>query len=81
MVYFDNVSLTSQKPCQYNNKFDCSETNVYTIPQDALNEFYAFTSEQPKIFKMWSCENVCDALHYLWAISVQDLTQNYIDKL
>ena len=22
----------------YNNKFDCSETNGYNIPQDALNE-------------------------------------------
>ena len=70
MVYFDNVSLKSQKPCQYNNKFDCSETNVYTIPQDALDEIYAFTSEQPKRFKLWSCENVCAALRYLWAISV-----------
>ena len=37
-VYFDNVTLTSQKPCQYNNKFDCSETNGYNIPQDAINE-------------------------------------------
>ena len=33
-VYFDNVTLlshnwmlTSQKPCQYNNKFGCSDTN------------------------------------------------------
>ena len=44
-VYFDNVTLTShnvmlmsQKPFQYNNKFDCSETNGYNIPQDAINE-------------------------------------------
>ena len=44
-VYFDNVKLKSlhvtqmsQKPSQYNNKFDCSETNDYNIPQDALNE-------------------------------------------
>ena len=34
-VYFDNVALTSQKLCQRNNKFDCSETNGY-IPQDAI---------------------------------------------
>ena len=44
-VYFDNVTLTlhnmtrtSQKPCQYHNKFDCSKTNGYDIPQDAINE-------------------------------------------
>ena len=33
-----NMMLTSQKPCQYNNKFDCSETNGYNIPQDAIND-------------------------------------------
>ena len=33
-----NLTLTSQKPCQYNNMFDCSETNGYKIPPDALNE-------------------------------------------
>ena len=39
-IYFDNVTLTvynvtltSQTPCQCNNKFDCSETNGYNIPQ------------------------------------------------
>ena len=44
-VYFDNltvtsynITLTSQKPCQYNNKFDCNETNDCNIPQDAINE-------------------------------------------
>ena len=46
-VYFEsvtltshNVMLTSQKPCQYNNKFDSSETNGFNIPQDAINEVY-----------------------------------------
>ena len=29
---FDNVTLTSQKSCQHNNKFDCSETNGCNIP-------------------------------------------------
>ena len=30
------------------------------------NEKHAFfTSEQPKRFKLWSCQKVCDALHYL----------------
>ena len=24
-----------------------------------------FTSEDPKRFKLWSCQKVCDALHYL----------------
>ena len=24
-----------------------------------------FTSEQPKRFKLWSCQKTCDALHYL----------------
>ena len=44
-VYFDNVTLTShnvamasQRPCQNNNKFNCSETNGYSIPQNAINE-------------------------------------------
>ena len=40
-VYFDIV--TSQKPCQYNNKFDCSKTNGYNIPQDVINEVYVFS--------------------------------------
>ena len=35
-VYFDNVTLTSQKPCQHNNKFDCSTKKGYNIPQDAI---------------------------------------------
>ena len=42
-VYFDIVTLTlydvtptSQKPCKYNNKLDCSENN----PQDAKNELF-----------------------------------------
>ena len=30
---FRNVRLTSQKPCQHNNKFDSSETNGFNIPQ------------------------------------------------
>ena len=24
-----------------------------------------FTSEQPKRYKLWSCQKMCDALHYL----------------
>ena len=48
-VYFDYVMLTShyvmvtsQKPFQCNDKFDCSETNGYNIRHDALNEVYVF---------------------------------------
>ena len=33
MVYFVEVTLTSQKPCQHNNKCDCSKTNGHNIPQ------------------------------------------------
>ena len=30
------------------------------------NKFYAFfTSEQPKRYKVWSCQKMCDALHYI----------------
>ena len=28
-TYFDNMILTSQKPCQHNNKCDCSKTNGF----------------------------------------------------
>ena len=32
----------------------------------ALNDKNAFfTSEQPKRYKLWSCQKICDALHYL----------------
>ena len=37
-----NVTLTSQKPCQNNNKFDCSETNGYNNPHDVINEVKFF---------------------------------------
>ena len=26
---------------------------------------FFFTSEQPKRYKLWSCQKMCDALHYL----------------
>ena len=32
----------------------------------ACNEKHAFvSSEQPRRFKLWSCQKVCDDLHYL----------------
>ena len=37
------MMLTSQKPCQYNNKFDCSEIDGYNIPKDAINEVKVFS--------------------------------------
>ena len=24
-----------------------------------------FTSEQPELYELWSCQKVCDGLHYL----------------
>ena len=42
-VYFHNVTLTSQKPCQYNNKFNCSETNGHNLPQEAIQVFFHYS--------------------------------------
>ena len=33
--------------------FACNDKNAF------------FTSEQPKRYKLWSCQKMCDALHYL----------------
>ena len=49
---FDNVTLTShsvtsQKSCQYNYMFDCSKTNGYNVPQDAVNEVRVFLIKYP----------------------------------
>ena len=30
-----------------------------------INKIALFTFEQPKQYKLWSCQNMCDALHYL----------------
>ena len=29
------------------------------------DKIHCFTSEQPKRYKLWSCQKICDALHYL----------------
>ena len=29
------------------------------------NNAFAFTSEQLKLYKLWSCQKMCDAFHYL----------------
>ena len=38
------------------------EGSLYLACNDK-NSF--FTSEQPKRYKLWSCQKMCDALHYL----------------
>ena len=35
------------------------------LPCNEEKRAFYFTSEQPKMFKLWSCQKVCDALHYL----------------
>ena len=51
-------------------------------PYIACNERQAFfTSEDTKRYKLWSCQNVCEALIYLWIIFILDLALSYTDKL
>ena len=40
------------------------EGSLYLACNDK-NAFFFFTSEQPKRYKLWSCQKMCDALHYL----------------
>ena len=39
------------------------EGSLYLACNDKKSPF--FTSEQPKRYKLWSCQKMCDALHYL----------------
>ena len=39
-----------------------------------------FTSEKPKQYHAWSCQNVCDALTFLLDSILFVLTQSCIDK-
>ena len=32
--------------------------------KDLISNFYFFTSEDTKRYKLWSCQNVCEALIY-----------------
>ena len=51
-------------------------------PLIVCNERQAFfTSEDTKRYKLWSCQNVCEALIYLWIIFILDLSLSYTDKL
>ena len=51
-------------------------------PYIACNERQAFfTSEDPKRYKLWSCQNVCEALIYLLDNIYIRFGTNYTDKL
>ena len=39
-----------------------------------------FTSEKPKKYHPWSCQNVCDALTFCWTTFLFDLAPSSIDK-
>ena len=54
------------------------EVSLYLACNDR-NAF--FTSEQPKRYKFWSCQKMCDALHYLLDNIFIRFVSNYIDKL
>ena len=47
----------------------CSDRNAF------------FTSEKPKKYNAWSCQNVCDALTFCWTTFLFDFTPSSIDKL
>ena len=40
-----------------------------------------FTSTDHRRYKLWSCQNVCDALSYFWILFTSDLVMNYTDKM
>ena len=46
----------------------CSDRNAF------------FTSEKPKKYHAWSCQNVCDALTFCWTTFLFDLAPSSIDK-
>ena len=51
-------------------------------PYIACNERQAFfTSGDTKRYKLWSCQNVCEALIYLLDNFILDLALSYTDKL
>ena len=54
-------NLIKEKLTNYLNKH-LTEGSTYLACNDR-NAF--FTSEQPKRYKLWSCQKMCDALHYL----------------
>ena len=56
---FDNVTLTSQKPCQNYNKFDCSKQTVAT-----------FHSKRRKKDILWKKNFICPADKTFWIIRI-----------
>ena len=44
---------------------------------NVMTENTFFTSEQPKKYHAWSCQNICDALTFL----LDDLALSCIDRL
>ena len=53
MKYFDNVTLTSRKPCQHNNKFECSETiTIIVIEMKMIQQYFI---ENPYAFFSVTC--------------------------
>ena len=54
-------NLIKEKLTKLLNKH-LTEGSLYLACNDK-NAF--FTSEQPKRYKLWSCQKMCDALHYL----------------
>ena len=51
-------------------------------PYLACNERQAFfPSGDTKRYKLWSCQNMCEALIYFWMIFTLDLALSYTDKL
>ena len=39
------------------------------------------TSTDHRGYKLWSCQNVCDALPYFWIIFTSDLVISYTNKI
>ena len=55
-------NLTKEKLKELIEQTFNREGSLYLACNDK-NAF--FTSEQPKRYKLWSCQKMCDALHYL----------------
>ena len=65
------ISLLSILHCSKSNKRKTNRVIEQTFNREgshylACNDKNAFfTSEQPKRYKLWSCQKMCDALYYL----------------
>ena len=55
-------NLIKEKLTEFIEQTFNREGSLYLACNDK-NAFY--TSEQPKRYKLWSCQKMCDALHYL----------------